>query len=67
MTDDAPDIDPRLVEIDNALDRHERARKNSVEPKRLQRASAQLKAALHEAAEDDAAVDEYLEDRREPE
>jgi hypothetical protein len=67
MAHDAPDVDPGLVEIENALDRHERVRKNSVDPQRLKRAAKQLRTVVHRTEDHNAAVEEYLAESREPE
>ena len=67
MGHDTPEIDPGLVEIENALDQHERTRKNSVDPQRLKGAADVLKRAVHRTEEDNEAVEEYLAESREPE
>jgi len=64
---DSPDVVPGLVEIENALDRHEGVRKNSVDPQRLERANRDLHTVVQRNEEDDAAVEEYLTEAREPE
>lgn len=66
MGQDTPEVDPELVEIENALDQLKRVSTNSVDPKRLKRAAKHLENVLERAQEDNATVDEYLSDSRQP-
>jgi len=55
-----------LISVENALDKHERVRRNSTDTRELREASAALGEAIEGArqdAEDDEIVDEYQKER----